>query len=86
MSDPCMPPKDKDPMTKLGEKLGGEEIIKTVTEACHAIEDGRIGYAGLMGLKAGFHDIPVHQFSSGDTPKPAETPVVKTQNSKVKGK
>jgi hypothetical protein len=86
MSDPCMPPKDKDPITTLGVKLGGEEFIKTVTAACHAIEDGRIGYAGLMALKGELHDIPVHQFSSGDTAKPANTPVIKAPDSKIKGK
>jgi hypothetical protein len=82
MSDDCIAPKDRASIRKLG----GEEALKTATAACHAAEEGRFGYAALMVLKADFHDVPVHQFSSGDTPKPGETPVVKTQDSKAKGK
>jgi hypothetical protein len=72
-------------------KLGGDELVKTGEAMCRAKQDGRYGYAALMLLKADFHDIPVHQFSSGDTPKPADTPAVKTQDakgpdSKAKGK
>jgi hypothetical protein len=68
-------------------KVGGEESVKTAMVCNQAVEEGRYGYAALEFLKANFHDIPVHQFSSGDTaPKPAATPAVKTPDSHAKGK
>jgi hypothetical protein len=67
-------------------KLAGEEGLKTAITACRAAEDGRFGYALLMDAKYMLHDIPVHQFSSGETPKPAATPVVKAPDSNAKGK
>jgi hypothetical protein len=59
---------------KVVKNLGGTEAVKDLVAGCHAAEEGRYGYGELMAAKAVFHDIPAHQFSPGDIPKPANTP------------
>jgi hypothetical protein len=68
------------------QKLTGAEGAKTNRAACQAVDEGRYGYAALMEAKLLLYNLPVHQFSPGDTPKPAETPVVKSQDPKATGK
>jgi hypothetical protein len=84
MSDNC---DDTNFLAMKGLKYsGGTEAVKSMVAGCHAAEEGHLGYATLMALKAEFHDIPVHQFSPGDTPKPVETPPVKNTDKTTKVK
>jgi hypothetical protein len=69
---------------KVVKNLGGTEAVKDSVAGCHAGAEGRYGYAGLMVAKMVFHDIPVHQFSPGDTPKPVETLLVKNADKPTK--
>ncbi len=64
--------------------MGGDALVKTIQAEDHAWKEGRVGYAALMIAKEVFYDLPVHQFSSGDSQKPLPTPSVKDAPQKSK--
>jgi hypothetical protein len=80
----CNP--DEDKFVQLMSKLGGPKGRQTLQASCQAVEDGRYGNSVVQDAKFLFHDLPAHQFSSGETPKPAVTPLVKAPEIPVRGK